>query len=349
MEAGILTETIRVMVVDDGAFMRRSLGKLLNSEPDIEVVGEAVNGRHAVERFDELRPDVVCLDIDMPEMDGLTAMKHIMSVRPTPIIIVSSMTDRNNIPFETLRLGVLDFFPKPSSVSGGLGEQVRHLLYVVRNSGRVRRENIRRISVTRGRGGLNGEASSPCRHLVAVAGTLGSVGGLIQLASQLPSGEKNGLAIVCKVPLQPALIESFLESFRDLLGFRAVKVETSGSLLAGTIHFVPLETCVRFDNGSLLVDGQASLPCLDTFLESAGDTYGEQSSLVLLAGDHAEGFEGLSAALGKGSRCFVQDESTALYRDWSPQVDEGVELFDLDRIVATVKERVVTGAAEAGA
>ena len=128
-----MTDTVRVLVVDDAAFMRRALIKLLRQAPDVEVVGEARNGIEAIRLFATTRPDVICLDVDMPEMDGITALKHFMATRPTPVIVVSSMTDRDNVPFELFRLGVIDFFPKPSSLVGAVEEQTRLLVYLIKN------------------------------------------------------------------------------------------------------------------------------------------------------------------------------------------------------------------------
>ncbi len=333
-----MKDKVRVLIVDDGAFMRRSLGKLLGSEPGIEVIGEAVNGRDAVARFIELKPDVICLDIDMPEMNGITAMKHIMSIRPTPIIIISSMTDRSNIPFEALRLGIIDFFPKPSSMSGKLDEQVRHLLYMVRNSHQIRRENIRRIpmAVANGRSPI----PSPCRHLLAVGGTLGSVGGLIQLLAQLPHHGEAGLSFVCRIPMHPMIVDFFLESVRILLGWETVWLEDKKPLQGGAVYFVPPKANLRFSNGDVMVEENGQSPDLDSFMETVGEEFSMNSTLVLLAGDKPEGIRGLAAARARGARCLAQDGETALFRDWSPANSEGLNLFDLNRMVVSVQEQL---------
>jgi two-component system chemotaxis response regulator CheB len=333
---------VRVLIVDDAAFMRRSLRKLLSSQSGIEVVGEAVDGCDAIKAFQELRPDVVCLDVDMPKMDGVTALKHIMTTRPTPTIIVSSMTDRGDIPFETLRLGAIDFFPKPSSMVGELGEQIRHLLYVVRNSHRVRTENIRRIPLAARPG--DDHTAAPCHHLLAVAGTLGSVGGLIQLLTGLHAGAANGLAVVTKLPLQPGITTSFLDSIRHYLGWGATRVEDSCRLRAGTVYFFPPHSRVRFADGEALVEGTSETTAFDDLFVAVAEAFGERSTPILLAGDHSEGLDGLAHAHTLGSRCFVQDEATALYRDWS--LDPGVmdsgalELFDIAHIASSVRRQL---------
>ncbi len=304
----------------------------------MEVIAEAVNGRQAIERFQELRPDVIFMDIDMPEMDGVTAMKHIMSIRPTPTIVISSMTDRANIPFETLRLGVIDFFPKPSAVSGELGDQVRHLLYMVRNSVRIRIENIRRVHVTPVREKARG--SHRCRHLLVVGGTLGSVGGLLQILSQLPSDPELGLSILCKIPINPVIASSFLGSVESFFGWETVWLASSRSLQAGSVYFLPPESSVRMTNGDLSPAKPEKLPCLDELMIAAGESFGKDATLILLAGDLPEGFQGLTTARARDSWCLVQDETTALFSDWSPEVGNGVERFGLEQIIEKVRGRL---------
>jgi len=83
---------VRVLVVDDSAFMRKAISIMLESDPDIKVIGMAHNGVEGIEMVKELKPDIVTLDIEMPRMDGLTALKHIMADNPTPVMMVSSLT-----------------------------------------------------------------------------------------------------------------------------------------------------------------------------------------------------------------------------------------------------------------
>jgi len=108
-------EKIKVLVVDDSALMRKMISEILMSDPEIEVVGKARHGLDALEKIPELKPDVITLDINMPIMDGVKALKQIMAKFPRPVIIVSSLTqDEADITFEVLDLGAVDYVPKPS-------------------------------------------------------------------------------------------------------------------------------------------------------------------------------------------------------------------------------------------
>lgn len=135
---------VRVVVVDDSGFFRRRIRDLLDSDPRIEVVGDAANGREAVEVVARLRPDVVTMDIEMPEMDGISAVREIMRRSPTPILMFSSLTyEGANATLEALDAGAVDFLPKRfSDISGDAEEAKRALqerVYAVGARGVTRR------------------------------------------------------------------------------------------------------------------------------------------------------------------------------------------------------------------
>ncbi len=328
-----MSENVKVLVVDDGAFMRSTLVKLLRQAPDIEVVGEARNGREAVEQFSALRPDVVCLDIDMPEMDGITALKHFMATRPTPVVVVSSMTDRDNVPFELFRLGVIDFFPKPSSLIGEVEAQTRLLLYVVRNARHIRVDNLSRVPLQAAAAQVS-DGTRP-GHLLVIAGALGSVGALVRFVSLLRPGSAE-LALVCMVPIHDAIASSFRESLARLFGWNTEWLEASLTLKAGTVCLVrpgsqlamSAQTIARLDGGS---DNS-----LDALFSAAGSAMGDRATMVLLAGHDVEGSEGIAGANARGARCFVQDPRTALFATWQPAVPEGVAVLSLETVAATI-------------
>src|SRR5918995_5922763 len=107
--------SIRVLVVDDSAFMRRVIGDAIAAEPDMEVAGHAINGLDALTKVEQLQPDVVTLDVEMPEMDGLTALRHLMARYPRPVVMLSSLTQAGAVTtIRALMLGAVDFVGKPS-------------------------------------------------------------------------------------------------------------------------------------------------------------------------------------------------------------------------------------------
>jgi len=108
--------TIRVLVVDDSAFMRRVVSEAIACQPDMEVAGVAINGLDALVKVEQLQPDVVTLDVEMPEMDGLTALRHLMSRYPRPVVMLSTMTQEGAVTtLRALSIGAVDFVAKPSA------------------------------------------------------------------------------------------------------------------------------------------------------------------------------------------------------------------------------------------
>src|SRR6266566_3055609 len=106
---------IRVLVVDDSAFMRRVVGEAISAQPDMQLTGTAINGLDALLKVEQLQPDVVTLDVEMPEMDGLTALRHLMARYPRPVVMLSSLTREGAVTtLRALNIGAVDFVAKPS-------------------------------------------------------------------------------------------------------------------------------------------------------------------------------------------------------------------------------------------
>ena len=107
---------MKVLVVDDSYFMRKVIKEILETDSQLQVVGTASNGKEGLEKIRALQPDVVTLDIDMPGMDGLSVIRHIMIQNPVPVVVFSSLFCYGDVTFESLELGVIDFVPKPSGM-----------------------------------------------------------------------------------------------------------------------------------------------------------------------------------------------------------------------------------------
>ena len=139
------TGKIRVLVVDDSAFMRVALRKMMEADPEIEFIEAAKNGEEALGKIKALRPDVVTMDVEMPVMDGLTALKRVMAEIPTPVIMISALTEEGaDATFKALELGAVDFIPKGGKSYVNLdivkvSEQLRQKIRAIVSRNRVRR------------------------------------------------------------------------------------------------------------------------------------------------------------------------------------------------------------------
>ena len=133
-ESDLTMATIRVLIVDDSAFMRHALARLLSEAPGLEVAGAAANGEEGLSLARELRPDVITLDVEMPVLDGLGMLKRLMLETPTRVVMLSSRTTQNaQVTLDSLELGAIDFVPKPSgSLSIDIGRVGDELIAKIR-------------------------------------------------------------------------------------------------------------------------------------------------------------------------------------------------------------------------
>jgi two-component system chemotaxis response regulator CheB len=334
-----MSDVTRVLVVDDAAFMRRTLIKILRTSAEVEVVGEARNGVEAVTMFNELRPDVVCLDVDMPQMDGVTALKHFMATRPTPVIVISSMTDRADIPFELFRLGVIEFFPKPSAIEGDLEKNTQQLLYLIKNSRDVRVQNLARVPLQPRK--APGLRRSDLPHVVVMAGLVGSIGSFIKFLSLLPHDAAHGFGMMCMVPIHRAIAGSFLESVGRYFGWETRWLTSSDDLCAGRVCMIPPGTRVKVKEDDSCEAIGPSDTALDELFAGSGVAMGSRCSLILLAGTEPQGGDGLASAYEAGAQCYVQDPRTALFTAWVPGTPVEVPTYDLEAVVDLIADRVL--------
>lgn len=341
MTGAAVSGPVRVLVVDDAAFMRRTLVRLLRRGGGVEIVGEARDGREAVSLFESGRPEVVCLDVDMPAMDGTTALKHFMARRPTPVVVVSSLTERDDVPFELFRLGAVDFFPKPSSLTGALEDQARQLLHLVRNARSIRVENLQRVPL--GRPIVPIAARQSLRHVLVLGGTVGSIGSLLRVLSLLPPAAQRGVGVVCMVPLHAAITASFERSVGSLFGWATSRLSDGfAGLAAGHVCFVDPGVRVLWGDGGLTPAGRSEA-ALDELLACAGELHRDRATVVLLGGSDAAGLAGIARASAAGARGYIQDPATALFETWRPNPPAGVELLTLETIVARIEATPTRG------
>ncbi len=322
---------IRVLVVDDSAFVRQALSRMLGGEADIQVVGLAVDGQDGVEKAAALQPDVVTLDIQMPRMGGLEALKRIMAIRPIPVLLLSSLTKEGaGVTLHGLELGAMDFVDK-SRVQGNMNllnlaeelkTKIRALASVKPHPPSALLTPIVRTEAPRGVGQCD----------IVVIGT--STGGPPALQVIIPRLPGDLVAAVLVVQHMPA---GFTKSLAERLDARSevpVREARDGeSVDAGTVLIAPAGTHTKLrKRGSavrILLDDEprASLhrPSIDILMASAARIYGPKVLGVLLTGMGADGVEGLRAIREAGGRTLAESEETcAIYGMPKAAVEAGV-------------------------
>ncbi|NDY41782.1 response regulator [Dissulfurirhabdus thermomarina] len=314
-------DKVKVLVVDDSQLMCRILEKILSGDPRFEVVGQALSGKEALRMLSETDCDVITLDVEMPEMNGLTALKHIMIKQPKPTLMVSAFTAEGaKVTFDALRYGAVDFFQKPSQEGGGdLEAQADVLRSRILRASRVQVGAARYLRLQRVAEVECAEAEAEGLGGVAVMAT--STGGYASLLSVLPQ--------MCRPPKGPLLISmgtpaAFLGAFVDYVNpFVPFPVERAGheSLLRpGHAYVLGSDEAPAIEqrgDGYYLLLGERTKDMgdeggVDLLLFSASEHFGDKVLAVFLSGDGTEGLSGAKEVKRTGGRIQVQRPETCL-------------------------------------
>lgn len=309
---------IRVLVVDDSALMRQMLSAILSSDPGIEVVGTAPDPIVAREKIKALNPDVLTLDVEMPRMDGLAFLEKLMSLRPMPVVMVSSLTERGaEVTVKAMELGAVDIFCKPSEF-GGLQAHGKELIDKVRAaagarvralSDRVRPIVAPRLSVT--------TIYKSTDRLVAIGSSTGGVEALRDIILALPADSP---PVVVTQHIPPKFSASFADRLNGLAAVRVKEAADGERIVAGHIFIAPGDRHmeVRRSGAALVVhthDGPlvtGHKPSVDVLFRSVADACGSKAVGVILTGMGRDGADGLLAMRRAGAPTLGQDESSCV-------------------------------------
>ena len=334
---------IRILVVDDSAFMRKSLSIILGSDPEIEIIDTAVNGLEAVDKAKKLKPDLITLDIEMPQMDGLTALKEIMAKSPTSVIMVSSLTTQGaDATLKALELGAVDFIPKEMSfVSVDMAHIKKDLTRKIRTI--VRQKLLRdRISQLKSNTGFekrqsNTSSSSrflPKNNYKSIAIGI-STGGPLSLQKVIPnfSGRLNvPIFIVQHMP--PKFTQSLANRLNGMSKLDVKEAAEGEIVKKGTVYIAPggHQLKVRKNNmGNVVVhisenpSNVLHKPSVDVMMESVLSIYGKDTLGIIMTGMGHDGLNGIKQLKSLGGHCIAQDEqSCVVYGMPKAVVDENL-------------------------
>jgi len=312
----------RVLVVDDSRFFRRRIVEILETDARIEVVGTAATGKAAIDQVAKLNPDVVTMDIEMPVMDGITAVRRIMSSRPTPILMFSSLTQAGaQATLDALEAGAVDFLPKQFEDIAKDRDQAKLLLRrrihaVARQKTAAKPETARRL---RSKAALAQTGVRRGRfQVVVIASSTGGPLALAQVLTSLPADFPYPLLVVQHMPA------SFTPAFASRLDQQcavSVKEAAEGDAVkAGQVLIAPGGRQMTFkqSGGDVKVnvnDGDPSLhyrPCADITFESVASIYGVKALALVLTGMGSDGREGARKLKKQGATVWSQDEASSV-------------------------------------
>jgi two-component system, chemotaxis family, protein-glutamate methylesterase/glutaminase len=317
---------IRVLVVEDSLTVRKRLVEVIGTDSDLEVVAEGDNGRAAIELCRTLRPDVITLDMNLPVMDGVSATEHIMGHFPTPILIVSSSTNRGDLfkTYDALAAGAVDVLEKPRAEDAD-GAWEKKFLAAIKLVSR-----IRVITHIRARLGSVGRApvarpdapvvswppAGEARSVIALGASTGGPRALVDVLREIPTGVDATLLVVLHID------EPFSSAFADWLGVQTghpVAYARGGEALTaarGQIFMAPPGRHLAVRAGKLWLSSEperySCRPSVDVLFESLAAECPRDVVACLLTGMGRDGAEGLLALRRAGAHTIAQDEATSV-------------------------------------
>lgn len=326
---------IRLLVVDDSAYNRRNIADVFATYSEVEVVGKAADGEEALRLASLLKPDVITLDLEMPRMDGFTFLRILMSRQPTPVIVVSSYSQKENV-FKALELGALDFVAKPTAQispdATDLREQILEKVLLVRQlrSNFTPPPPISRRQVS-GNFSVDGRPAFPDstsmraasayiapKHVIAIASSTGGPSALLEIFSKVPLTSSAGIVVAQHMP------DKFTRTFAERLDKRGA-VRTSeavdGDRLGKLTGFVcPGRQCMEVHQNGVelkIVVGAPKaddryVPSADRLLKSVAAACGARAVGVILTGMGDDGVEGARAIRDAGGLVVAEAQETAV-------------------------------------
>ncbi len=318
---------LTVLVVDDSAFARSMISKKLKSDPDIGRVESARDGQEALDKLAALKPDVITMDVQMPRLDGIGALKQIMVLRPTPVVMISSLTgDDTETTLAALELGAVDFFLKPSIAdSAGDGSGERDLVETVKLAARVPVARLARAirseiparpaQSSRGTATPTRTAGATKRieRVVVIASSTGGPRALAEVVPSLPADDRVAYAIVQHMP---AGFTKSLSERLDSAGPLTVREAEKGEFIqGGTVLMAPGGYhMVVASNGEIDLTEEPTLhgvrPAADITMRSIARGFGRKTVGVVLTGMGSDGKDGSGAIKAAGGMVLAEDEST---------------------------------------
>jgi two-component system chemotaxis response regulator CheB len=331
---------VKVLIVDDSAFMRNALSNMLSSDPEIKIVGTARDGLEAIELVEKLRPDIVTMDVEMPRMDGITALKHIMEKNPVPIIMVSSLTvEGAKVTLDALDLGAVDFIPKNLSDLSINIVKIREILidkikHIARKG--IERRRIRPVTAPKA---IEIPKCMPVRttgerriNLVSIGTSTGGPKALQEIIPKLPKDFPTPIVIAQHMP--PNFTGPFAERLNQLSQITVKEAEEGEPLKPGVALIAPgrghmrvkrprgIETVVTISESK---EEFIYRPSVDALMFSVAEFFPGRALGVILTGMGNDGLKGLTELKKTGGRIFAQNEETCVvYGMPKAVVDAGI-------------------------
>ena len=358
--------SIKVLVIDDSALVRKLLTAMLSRSPDIQVVGAASDPYAAREKIKKLNPDVITLDVEMPRMDGITFLENLMRLRPMPVVMVSSLTQRGaDVTLRALELGAIDFVAKPRiDIAGTLGEYEAELIAKVKVAAAARvmpRTVVPPRRVTDERHSTSAvvptlNVRSMLRttdRIIAIGASTGGTEAIREVLEEMPP---DAPAIVISQHIPAAFSKSFAERMNRVCAMAVCEAQDGQQILPGHAYIAPGDRHLLVERDGARYVCRLSTgphvnrhrPSVDVMFRSVAQNVGANAVGVLLTGMGDDGARGLKEMMDEGARTIAQDEDSSVV--WgmpgsAVKIGAAMHVLPLQQIGALVLALVAAAAA----
>jgi two-component system chemotaxis response regulator CheB len=332
---------VRVLVVDDSALMRKLIPQIIESDDSIQVVGTAMDGNFGLRKLEELNPDVVTLDLEMPGMSGIDMLKAIMRHHPVPVIVVSShSTDGASVTLKALGLGAFDFVAKPNDVSTRMSEIAQELIAKIKAAAQGKGISVTPLPPAlykRQASKANPDLAAVPTRVVVIGVSTGGPNALQYVLSQLPGDFPGTILVVQHMP--DGFTDMFARRLNETCAIQVKEAQSGDLLLPGRVLICPGNRHMKVKKlplGSVAIltdDSRVNghRPSVDVLFRSAADEFGSLTIAVIMTGLGDDGAEGLGAVKAAGGMTIAQnEESCVVYGMPKAAVERGYAL----RVVA---------------
>ncbi|HEY9635934.1 MAG TPA: chemotaxis protein CheB [Coleofasciculaceae cyanobacterium] len=342
--------TNKVVLVEDSPVALEILQRLLNSSPEVDVVGVARDGVEGLEVINRTRPDVICTDLLMENMDGLELTKRVMAEDPRPILVISNFVQKADVDnvFRLLQAGAADVFPKPSTDSPTDYERLKAALVT-----KIKVLSNMKVTAKRQQQPLTGSmkpttsgafsANQPVMtnvssrvKVITIGGSTGGLQAIQKILCQLPANFP--LPIICTVHVSTGVLAGMVKWLSSECGLKVKIAEVGESPLPGTVYFAPEKNNLEIDfKGKFIYSAcpetDKHCPCISVTFKSIANFYGKATAGVLLTGIGRDGAEGLQAIARAGGITVGQDEKGTAFG----MVKEAIGLNAVQQVLAIEK------------